>query len=123
MQWVGVTCHDEQKTVLQIGGVGVARLVDRVDGSWFVYLWYHRPEAQKIRRDCSGLEQGRAGAEIWARRHMATLQAEAAAIRSKWAVQPKPDPNRIVEYRPMFPDGDPPHPGKPRGKRSARRSW
>lgn len=123
MEWAGVTAHDEKKTVLKVGDVGVARMSERIDGSWFIWLWYHRDQAEKVTRDCSSFEQGRAGAEVWARRHLDTLLAEATVIRSKWAVLPQPDPCRPVEYRPMYPDGDPPHPGKKRGKRSARKGW
>lgn len=123
MEWVGVTAHDEKKTVLKVRDVGVARMSERLDGSWFVYLWYHRPESEKVQRDCSGFEQGKAGAEQWARRHMAVLVQEAAVVRSKWAVLPQPDLNRVIDHRPIFPDGDPPHPGKPRGVRRPRRAW
>ncbi|MCD9096214.1 hypothetical protein [Luteimonas fraxinea] len=54
---------------------------------------------------------------------MAVLVQEAAVVRSKWAVLPQPDPNRVIDYRPLYPDGDPPHPGKPRGKRNSRKPW
>ena len=123
MEWAGVTAHDETRTVLKVGDVGVARLSERLGGTWFIWLWYHRPEGQRITRNCSSLEQGRAGAEIWAARHMDTLLADAAVIRSKWAVLPRPTPYRPAEFTPMYPDGDPPHPGKKRGKRSARRGF
>lgn len=123
MKWTGVTAYDERKTVLEVGGAAVARLSERTDGNWFVYLWYHRPEGQWVQRGCSSFEQGRAGVETWARRHMDTLLAEAAAIQATWWVLPTPDPNRTIEHRPLFPNGDPPHPGRPRGRRRGRKAF
>jgi hypothetical protein len=89
MQWklVHLTASGPP-TVLELDGVGVVRLMDRVGGTWFAVLNYHLDEDQQVRRDCTSYEAGRRGAELWAQRHMARLEREAAAKRERWARLP-----------------------------------
>jgi len=38
-------------TVLEVDGVGVVRLMDRIDGRWFAVLNYHLPNSRR-HREC-----------------------------------------------------------------------
>lgn len=75
-------------TVLELDGVPVVRLMDRVDGGWFALLDYHLGSGQHRSRECTSYESGRRGAELWAQRHMERLQREAVAERERWARLP-----------------------------------
>jgi len=87
LHWKGLDASDQGlPTVLCVDGVGVARLHQRTDGTWFIWLDYHR--LTHVARDCSSYDGGRAGAEVWARRHEARLAEEAAAVRQKWIKMP-----------------------------------
>lgn len=89
MEWKRVHITAEgPPTVLEIDGVGVVRMIDRLDGSWFAVLDYHLAEDRRRIRDCSSYEAGRRGAEQWAQRHLERLQREAAACRAQWARLP-----------------------------------
>lgn|SRR5690606_11024690 len=70
------------RDALYVGGTEVARMVERVDGSWFARL--HFPERLAVTRDCRTYESGRAGCETWARRHYAALHAHAELRRLRW---------------------------------------
>jgi len=89
MQWkpVHITASGPP-TVLEIDGVGVVRLMERVGGTWFAVLNYHLDKDQQVHRACTSYGGGRRGAELWARRHMARLEREAAAKRERWARLP-----------------------------------
>ena len=65
---------------LSIGGLEVARLCRRSDGSWYAALNQHLHYQDPERRDvsCSSFESGKAGVEEWAERHMERLLAETA---------------------------------------------
>src|SRR5690606_33021935 len=78
-------------TVLELDGVGVARLMERGGGEWFVLLDYHLGVDGHHRRDCSSYEAGRRGTELWVERHRARLEREAAAKRERWARLPVAD--------------------------------
>ncbi|WP_199171544.1 MULTISPECIES: hypothetical protein [Luteimonas] len=73
-------------TVLEVDGVGVARMMQRVDGSWFVLLDYHYGFDRQRRRDCSSYETGVQGTETWARRHIVRLLQESAERRAQLAL-------------------------------------
>ncbi|MCD9005245.1 hypothetical protein LDO31_03150 [Luteimonas sp. XNQY3] len=123
MKWVGVTIHDEVKTVLQIDGVGVARMSERLGGTWFVYLWYHHGFEDRVTRNCSSFEQGRAGVEMWAQRHMDTLCREVAEINAASAARRVRYASESSEpYRPVY-GPEPRHPGRPKGQRRGRKPF
>ncbi|KAF1698005.1 hypothetical protein CSC62_07620 [Pseudoxanthomonas jiangsuensis] len=64
---------------LHLDGVPVAYLIDKVDGGWFAVLEMQRdPLSKRPRRDCSSLEAGRRGCELWATRHEERLRREVA---------------------------------------------
>jgi hypothetical protein len=75
--------RDELLTSLQWDGFEVARLFERLDGSWFVILDRHLDWERHITRPCSSLEQGRAGAMMWAERHRERIAREVAERRAK----------------------------------------
>src|SRR5690606_6259228 len=75
-------------TVLELDGVAVVRLMDRVGGTWFAVLDCPRPIEQRRQRDCTSYEAGRAGAELWVQRHRLRLEREAAEARTRWARLP-----------------------------------
>lgn len=89
MQWkpVHITASGPP-TVLEIDGVGVVRLMERVGGTWFAVLNYHLDKDQQVHRACTSYEGGRRGAELWVERHRERLQREAAARRERWARLP-----------------------------------
>ena len=104
MRWRGVTeSHYDRPTVLELDGVGVVRLIDRVDGTWFAVLDYHLGHERSRKRDCTSLEAGRRGAELWAQRHAARLARETAEVRARWVKppcigeRPSPDPDVVPE--------------------------
>lgn len=68
---------------LYVGQSEVARLCQRVDGTWYACLNQHLPYTNPERRtvDCTSFESGRAGVEEWATRHAERLAAEVAG---KW---------------------------------------
>lgn len=72
----------EGVTALFYAGVPVARLFERVDGTWFVILDYHLTGAHR-QRDCSSFERGQAGIDIWATRHRQRLTREVAIIEQQ----------------------------------------
>jgi hypothetical protein len=69
---------------LSIGGLEVARLCSRSDGSWYAALNQHLHHQDPERRDvaCSSFEDGKAGVERWAERHMERLVRETSG---RWA--------------------------------------
>lgn len=74
---VGTAPRDKPNSLL-LDNTEVLRLNRRVDdGTWWVSLNNHREYAtHRSSRVCSGYEQGRRGAELWAERHQARLRAE-----------------------------------------------
>lgn len=105
MEWKGVHPNDQGRpTVLYLDGVGVVRLMDRVDGTWFAQLDYHLPTSDR-RRACTSYEAGRQGAEIWAQRHVDRLAREAAYVRSRWVrlacIGDRPEPAPGVAPEPI----------------------
>lgn len=63
----------------------MARMIDRLDGSWFVRLECQKPMSHPlVTRNCTSFEQGRAGTEEWARRNEARIRAEVAALVAGW---------------------------------------
>jgi hypothetical protein len=88
MEWkLAHTTASGPPTVLEVDGVGVVRLMDRIDGRWFAVLNYHLPDSRR-HRECTSYEAGRRGAELWTMRHLDRLRREAAARRSRWARLP-----------------------------------
>lgn len=67
----------------QLGSTGVARLISRLGGTWFVRLDYHLPDST-LQRECSSYEAGVRGVELWAARHEARLRAEVEAQHQAW---------------------------------------
>lgn len=80
--------HQHEKgppSALALGDVQVARMIDRLDGSWFVRLECQKPMSHPlVTRNCTSFEQGRAGTEEWARRNEARIRAEVAALVAGW---------------------------------------
>ena len=83
--WLGADIGGRE-VVYQLGITQVARLVDRLDGSWFALLDTHSDCFDRSRhtRDCSSYEGGRRGVELWAKRHEARLRAEVDARHREW---------------------------------------
>jgi hypothetical protein len=80
--------RDPDRTSLHCDGMEVARLIDRLDDTWFVILERQRDWSQHVHRDCSSLEAGKAGTMLWAQRHAERLHAEVAARRKMlWETQ------------------------------------
>ena len=118
MRWTKVENNPNgSPTVLELDGVAIVRLIDRVDGTWFALLDYHLAPERHRRRDCTSFEAGRAGAETWARRHIARLLHEAAERRARWQVLRTPSPEERAARPPHFEEPCPPHPGRPRSRR------
>ncbi|WP_313171500.1 hypothetical protein [Stenotrophomonas sp.] len=88
-KWAKVADFESQLTAIYVNDLAVSRLVERLDGSWFVNLDYHLPPPDGAvlhpPRNCRSYETGRAGCEEWVRRHEAKLRAETAEIAlKKW---------------------------------------
>ncbi len=82
--WRSVASRPDGKDdAVMCDGTQVLRLSERINGGgWFVSLDTQRPDrAQWIFRECSGYEQGVAGAEIWVSRHQDRLRAEIDRLR------------------------------------------
>ncbi|WP_065627286.1 hypothetical protein [Xanthomonas euvesicatoria] len=62
--------------VLTLDGCWVASLGQKVDLTWFAMLYRHRSHDAQQMRACRSYETGRAGIEIWAKRHEALLREE-----------------------------------------------
>lgn len=72
---------EDPQTVIACDGVWVVSMSQRVDdGSWFASLDRHRHGPGGPVRNCSSVEQGRAGAELWVARHQARLRADVATL-------------------------------------------
>ena len=84
-QWVKAHQYEVgPPTSLMLDGVGMARMLQRVDGSWFARLDCHKPITAPLRtRDCASFESGVAGCEAWACRHEERLRAIAAVKTRK----------------------------------------
>ena len=63
-------------------GKEVARLFDRINGTWFVELDRQRPYEQRRMLDCQSYDSGRRGVELWAERHRERLIRE---CEQRWA--------------------------------------
>ncbi len=87
-KWIRAMPSERVPTALALGDVPVCRMIDRVDGTWFVYLDYHLPppEGQLVhrKRDCSTFLTGVQGCELWVQKHEARLRAEVEANRLEW---------------------------------------
>ena len=70
------------RDALYVGGTEVARMVERLDGSWFAVLRY--PDREAVQRPCTSYEAGRAGCEAWASRHRVALEAHAELRHLTW---------------------------------------
>ncbi|WP_454261494.1 hypothetical protein [Pseudoxanthomonas mexicana] len=83
--WLGADIGGRE-VVYQLGITQVARLIDRLDGSWFAVLDCHLASVDRHRRtrDCSSYESGRRGVELWALRHESRLRAEIDAQHQEW---------------------------------------
>jgi hypothetical protein len=79
--WLGSDVGGRE-VVYQLGGTEVARLIDRLGGSWFAIL--DRQGEHERKRDCTSYEAGRRGVELWAARHEARLRAEVLAKHEAW---------------------------------------
>jgi hypothetical protein len=72
-----------QEVFYKLGITPVARLSDRLGGTWFALLDYHLPDVKRV-RDCTSYEAGRRGVELWAARHADRLRAEIGAQHEAW---------------------------------------
>lgn len=95
------------EVLYKLGITPVARMVDRLGGSWFVVLDYHLPGDQR-QRECSSFEAGRRGVELWAARHADRLRAEVAAQHEAWLSRqtwrPNPRPSDAAGETPASHD-------------------
>lgn len=87
-KWTKASPLDTIPTTISLGGIGVCRMMDRADKSWFVYLDYHLPplNGQLVhrKRDCSSFPKGVRGCELWVAKHEARLRVEVAARELEW---------------------------------------
>lgn len=93
-KWAALNPGYEGAEVLyKLGITPVARMVDRIGGTWFAVLDYHLP-GEKRHRECTSYEAGRRGVELWAARHAARLRAEVNAQHEAWLSRQtwRPDP-------------------------------
>lgn len=74
-------------TSLQIRGYEVARLGQRVDGTWLATVRRNLPPELQRTHVCASYESGRAGCEAWAQRHAAQLEAWASGRETEWVSQ------------------------------------
>lgn len=75
--WANRGQYDTQLNALVYRGRQVAMLLERVDGGWAARLWAYQPIPEPlVMRRCSSLDAGRAGIEVWARRHEARIRAD-----------------------------------------------
>ena len=72
--------------MLCLGTTEIARLHQRVKAlTWFVTLDQHLDYERRRNRDCSSYEAGKAGAEIWAKRHEERIRREIEERRAaRW---------------------------------------
>jgi hypothetical protein len=71
---------------LCLDGTEIARLSQNVVTlAWSVILDQHLDYTQRVRRPCTSYEAGRAGAELWARRHEERIRREIEERRAaRW---------------------------------------
>lgn len=83
--WLGADVGGRE-VVYVLGTTHVARLIDRLDGSWFARLDCHLDSLDRPQRtrNCSSYEGGRRGIEMWARRHEERIRAEVDAKHREW---------------------------------------
>lgn len=97
--WLGADVGGRE-VVYRLGTTEVARLIDRLDGSWFARLDNHLDGSLRTRA-CSSYESGRRGIELWAQRHEERLrrevqaQLEAYFARTLW--RPRNDSPRCAQ--------------------------
>lgn len=80
LQWrsiYGMGSGAPDRDALYLGNYQVARMNQRLDGSWYATL--HHPTKGNGDRECTNSESGRRGCEVWAERHREALQAKGAA--------------------------------------------
>lgn len=84
LKWLPITgpAGPGSPDALYVGGTEVARMVERLDGSWFAVLRY--PDREAVQRPCTSYEAGRAGCETWASRHRVALEAHAERRHLTW---------------------------------------
>jgi len=75
--WLGADVGGRE-VVYRLGTTEVARLIDRLGGTWFARLDCHLDGLLRV-RDCSSYEAGRKGIELWAQRHEDRLRREVQA--------------------------------------------
>ena len=93
--WLGADVGGRE-VVYQLGQTHIARLIDRVDGSWFVRLDTHLPGTRTI-RNCTSYEMGRRGVELWAARHAERLREQVAAKHEAWLSRQLWRPREVPE--------------------------
>lgn len=67
---------------LYVARYEAARIVERLNGTWFAMLRY--PGQEAVNRPCTSYDAGRAGIEAWARRHYDALEATAERRGLEW---------------------------------------
>lgn len=78
--WTRAVATAPFDTVIACDGVWVAQLYQE-RGTWFAFLDRQRPDSTLRRVRCTGLAQGRGGAEAWVTRYQARLRAEVDRLR------------------------------------------
>ncbi len=61
----------------------IARLIDRLNGTWFARLDMHLSDTN-VTRDCSSFEAGKRGIELWAERHRERIMREVEERHQAW---------------------------------------
>ncbi|SDQ41814.1 hypothetical protein [Pseudoxanthomonas sp. CF125] len=70
--------------MLLLDGMEVARLHQNVTtGAWFVTLDQHLAYERRHNHDCTSYEAGKAGAEMWAKRHEEQIRREIEERRAR----------------------------------------
>lgn len=79
LQWAPFTPSSNDPNALFVATCEVARLSQRLDGSWFATLTI--PGQTPRHRNCSSYETGKAGCHAWAVRHMNAILRGAEQTR------------------------------------------
>lgn len=75
--WQNRYQYDTQRTALSCSGKQVAVLLQTIDGRWLARLDAHQPITEPlVIRNCTTLESGRAGIQLWAARHASRIRME-----------------------------------------------
>lgn len=72
---------------LQVCGYEIARLTQRVDGCWLAIVRRNLPHELQHTHVCQSYESGRAGCDLWAKRHEVALLAWGEEQHRAWVAR------------------------------------